>query len=220
VHGDGADAVRTAAFLRQRGLPVTTGGVPRAQDVIVVPTWGETVAQAVASDGVDPERSVGIDPLSLHSERVVLAVTPATSPIHAAPLASSIAHGRGDAEYLPVSVVGDTHGSIAQRLLSSIIAVAASIAERSIATPEAIDDAVRLALGYPRGPLAWGDHIGAARVLQLQSNLLASTGDDRYRPTQWVTQRALLDLRLTDIGTQPRDVTDSWTNGSRDTDDT
>jgi 3-hydroxybutyryl-CoA dehydrogenase len=100
-----------------------------------------------------------------------------------------------------VSVVRDTAGSVAQRLLASIVGTAASIAERSIATPDDIDKAVTAGLGYPIGPLAWGDRIGAPRLLALHERLHRTTGDPRYRPTRWVTERAHLGLPLTEPGT-------------------
>ena len=61
-------------------------------------------------------------------------------------------------------------------------------------------------LGYPAGPLALGDRVGARRMLALQANLHRATGDPRYRPTRWVTERAQLGLPLTSAGTTPADV--------------
>ncbi|MGP3638654.1 3-hydroxyacyl-CoA dehydrogenase family protein, partial [Streptomyces sp. 24-1644] len=104
-----------------------------------------------------------------------------------------------------VSVVRDTAGSVAQRLLASVVSVAASIAERSLATPADIDLAVTTGLGYPAGPLAWGERVGAGRMLELHRALHASTGDPRHRPTRWVTERAQLGLALTDPGVSPAD---------------
>ena len=63
-------------------------------------------------------------------------------------------------------------------------------------------------LGYPAGPLAWGDRIGAGRMLELHQALYASTGDPRHRPTRWVTERARLGMALTDPGTSPADCVD------------
>ncbi|MGW4519132.1 3-hydroxyacyl-CoA dehydrogenase family protein, partial [Streptomyces sp. NPDC004393] len=70
-------------------------------------------------------------------------------------------------------------------------------AERSIATPADIDAAVTAGLGYPHGPLAWGELIGGRRLLTLQEGLHRTTGDPRYRPTHWVTERVQLGLPLT-----------------------
>ncbi|NEC05061.1 3-hydroxyacyl-CoA dehydrogenase family protein, partial [Streptomyces sp. SID7909] len=109
-------------------------------------------------------------------------------------------------EPFAVSVVRDTAGSVAQRLLASVVSVAASIAERGLAAPADIDVAVTTGLGYPVGPLAWGDRIGAVRMLELHRALYASTGDPRHRPTRWVTERAALGMALTDPGTSPGDV--------------
>ncbi|MFC9255486.1 3-hydroxyacyl-CoA dehydrogenase [Amycolatopsis thailandensis] len=180
--GPDADALRAA-------LPAASDELtPEA--VVLVPTWGTTVSAAIAAHGLPASRTFGVDPLSLTARRRVLAVTPASDPD--AVRAAVGALGAGS-----VSVVRDTAGSVAQRLLASIVSVAASIAERSLATPEDIDLAVTAALGYPAGPLAWGDRVGAVRLLELQNRLHESTGDPRYRPTRWLRERAELGLPLT-----------------------
>ena len=79
-------------------------------------------------------------------------------------------------------------------MLASIVNVASSIAEQRIASPSDIDRAVKIGLGYPRGPLSWGDALGVARIHRILARLLAATGDPRYRPTAWLARRAALDL--------------------------
>ncbi|MFG3259598.1 3-hydroxyacyl-CoA dehydrogenase NAD-binding domain-containing protein [Streptomyces sp. NPDC048172] len=182
VAGEGpeADALRAAL-----GRPEGEGGL------VLVPTWGTTVAEAVAAHGLPAARTLGVDPLSLGTPRRVLAVTPATAPDAVRDAAAVLAEGHA------VTAVRDTAGSVAQRLLASIVSVAASIAERGIATPDDIDLAVTLGLGYPKGPLAWGDTVGADRMRDLGEALTATTGDPRYRPTRWVRERASLGLPLT-----------------------
>lgn len=135
--------------------------------------------------------------------RRVLAVTPASDPSAARDARAVLARAADGAEPFAVSVVRDTAGSVAQRLLASVVSVAASIAERSLAAPADIDLAVTTGLGYPVGPLAWGDRVGAARMLELQRSLHAATGDPRHRPTRWLTERAQLGLPLTRTGTSP-----------------
>ncbi|GEB47676.1 3-hydroxyacyl-CoA dehydrogenase [Streptomyces cacaoi] len=157
----------------------------------LVPTWGTTVAAAVADRGLPPERTVGVDPLALDTPRRVLAVTPATAPDAVRDAVAVLADGGHR-----VTVVRDTAGSVAQRLLASVVGVATGIAERGIAAPDDIDTAVTLGLGYPHGPLAWGDRLGTARLHTLAGNLYATTGDPRYRPTGWLTERARLGLSL------------------------
>jgi 3-hydroxybutyryl-CoA dehydrogenase len=77
-----------------------------------------------------------------------------------------------------------------------IVNTGCEIAQRGIASPDDIDAAVRIGLGYPMGPLALGDRIGAARVLAILESLQRVTGDPRYRPSLWLRRRALLGLRL------------------------
>lgn len=172
-----------------------------ARSVVLVPTWGTTVAATVAEQGLPADRTFGIDPLSLETGRRVLAVTPAADPGAAHDAAAILASGGKK-----VSVVRDTAGGVAQRLLASIVSVAASIAEQGIASPRDIDLGVTTGLGYPIGPLAWGDRVGAGRLLALYRALHTTTGDPRYRATRWVTERAQLGLSLTDPGTSPADI--------------
>ncbi|MGW8380808.1 3-hydroxyacyl-CoA dehydrogenase [Streptomyces sp. ODS28] len=186
VAGQGAELQE---FLDALGVPRGSAG---DDALVLVPTWGDTVAGAVAEHGLPPERTVGVDPLSLGTARTVLAVTPATGQDARRDAAAVLARG-GSA----VTVVRDTAGSVAQRLLSSVVSVSASIAERGIATPADIDLAVKAGLGYPYGPLEWAEHIGTARLLTLQRTLHATTGDPRHRPTRWLTERVQLGLPLT-----------------------
>ena len=206
VLGDGPDADALRRALAGSGAVLETGPEISARSLVLVPTWGTTVASVVAAHGLPPKRALGIDPLSLHTGRRVLSVTPASDPAVVQDARAVLSLPDDTSEPRRVSVVRDTAGSVAQRLLASIVAVAASIAERSIATPDAIDMAVTAGLGYPVGPLAWGDRIGTQRLLTLQERLYGSTGDPRYRPTRWVTERAQLGLPLTEPGTVPQPV--------------
>lgn len=201
--GEGAEGLRTA--LSEAGAAVESGAEPSDRALVLVPVWGTTVAAAVASLGLPAARTFGVDPLAPAGRRRVLAVTPASDPSTARDARAVLARAADGEDPWAVSVVRDTAGSVAQRLLASVVSVAASIAERSLATPADIDLAVTTGLGYPAGPLAWGDRIGAARMLELQRSLHATTGDQRHRPTRWLTERAELGLALTDPGTSPAD---------------
>ncbi|MFI5664810.1 3-hydroxyacyl-CoA dehydrogenase [Streptomyces sp. NPDC051684] len=198
VPGDDEDSRSLREALTAAGARVETSPSPAA--VVLVPVWGTGVADAVAARGLPAARTFGVDPLSVASGRRVLSVTPAADPAAARDARAVLA--RGDH---CVTLVRDSAGSVGQRLLASVVSVATSIAERSLAAPADIDLAVTLGLGYPTGPLAWGDRIGAARLLELQGALHTTTGDPRYRPTRWLTERARLGLPLTDPGTTPED---------------
>ena len=69
-------------------------------------------------------------------------------------------------------------------------------AQQRIATPSDIDRAVSLGLGYPRGPLAWGDALGPDRVLTVLRELFDFYQDPRYRPSPWLKRRARLGVSL------------------------
>jgi 3-hydroxybutyryl-CoA dehydrogenase len=71
------------------------------------------------------------------------------------------------------------------------------MAQQRIASPADIDDAVRLGLGYPQGPLALGDAIGPARIAAILAALHGLSGDPRYRASPWLRRRASLGLKLT-----------------------
>ncbi|MFE6668667.1 3-hydroxyacyl-CoA dehydrogenase [Streptomyces sp. NPDC057697] len=207
VAGQDRDAAALRAALTAAGAAVETGDGPSAGALVLVPLWGTTVAASVAGHGLPAGRTFGVDPLPPAGRRRVLAVTPAADPAAARDARAVLARAAAGEEPWAVSVVRDTAGSVAQRLLASIVSVAAGIAERSIAAPADIDLAVTAGLGYPVGPLAWGDRIGAERMLELHRALHRTTGDPRHRPSRWVTERAQLGLALTDPGTSPADCT-------------
>jgi 3-hydroxybutyryl-CoA dehydrogenase len=70
---------------------------------------------------------------------------------------------------------------IGARILAAIVNEAASAVADGVATPEAIDVAMRLGTNYPSGPLEWGERIGLAHVVHTLDALHASVPDGRYR---------------------------------------
>jgi len=106
------------------------------------------------------------------------------------------AHALFAADGVPVSMLRDSPGFVAQRVLAMIVSVGTEIAQQRIASPADIDNAVRTGLGYPLGPLAMGDALGAGTVLEILQNMYRLTGDPRYRPGGWLRRRAQLGLSL------------------------
>jgi 3-hydroxybutyryl-CoA dehydrogenase len=113
-----------------------------------------------------------------------------------APEVRDAAHALLESDEVPVTVIGDSVGFIAQRVIAMVVNIAANIAQRAIAEVEDLEAAVRVGLGYPFGPLHWGDQIGGARILQILNGQLQATGDPRYRPSPWISRRVALGMSL------------------------
>jgi 3-hydroxybutyryl-CoA dehydrogenase len=112
------------------------------------------------------------------------------------PEARAAAHGLLAADGVPVTVIHDSPGFIAQRVAATIVNIGCEIAQMRIATPSDIDKAVKLGLAYPRGPIELGDWIGPRRVLGILEALHDFYKDPRYRPSPWLVRRARLGVPL------------------------
>jgi 3-hydroxybutyryl-CoA dehydrogenase len=69
------------------------------------------------------------------------------------------------------------------RILAAIVNEAASAVADGVATPAAVDTAMRLGTNWPEGPLGWGERIGLASVVHTLDALHATVPDGRYRVT-------------------------------------
>ena len=96
-----------------------------------------------------------------------------------------------------MTVISDSAGFIAQRMIATIVNIGSDIAQQRIASPGDIDKAVTLGLGYPHGPLTFGDVVGPGRILAVLEGMQRFYGDPRYRPSPWLKRRAMLGVSLT-----------------------
>jgi 3-hydroxybutyryl-CoA dehydrogenase len=164
---------------------------PGKAEVCFVAPLGKDATTAALELGLDATRTVAVDPLFGFSKRRTLMTNPATRrDVRAA------AHAMLAFDGVPVSVIRDSPGFVAQRVVAHIVNVGCDIAQMRIAEPEALDRAVTLGLGYPRGPLAMGDALGAKKVLAVLEAMHASFNEPRYRPSPWLRRRAQLGLSL------------------------
>ena len=83
----------------------------------------------------------------------------------------------------------DTPGLALMRTVSLLANEGAEAVLQGVCDAAAVDDAMRYGVNYPRGPLAWGDAVGPARVLAVLDNLAAAYGEDRYRASLWLRRR-------------------------------
>jgi len=189
AHASAAEPVRD--LLQRLGAKVETGFAPSAEALIVVTPLGTDVSACVAAERLDAKRTLGIDTLPDIAKRRTLMRSPATDHDIAAQAQALFAQ-----DGVPASLIADSAGFVAQRVLACIVNIGCEIVQQGVCSPADLDLAVELGLGYPQGPLAWGDALGAGRVLAILEALQARTGDMRYRPSLWLRRRAELGLSL------------------------
>ena len=76
----------------------------------------------------------------------------------------------------------DAPGFIVNRLLIPMLNEAVFAYQEGLGTPEDIDEAMKLGLNHPMGPLALADLIGLDTVLPIAEVLHKGLGDGKYRP--------------------------------------
>jgi 3-hydroxybutyryl-CoA dehydrogenase len=191
-----ADARARAAVIRFLGaLPAPplfdNGATPAAGSLCITTPIGVDASTSAADERLDAARTIAVDALFEWQRRPTLMCTPATLP-----QVRQAARGLFASGGAPATLVRDSPGFIAQRIVAAVVNVSCDIAQQRIAEPADIDAAVRLGLGYPAGPLEMGDRVGAATVLRILEGLQRVTGDMRYRPSLWLRRRAQLGLSL------------------------
>jgi 3-hydroxybutyryl-CoA dehydrogenase len=82
---------------------------------------------------------------------------------------------------VPVEV-NDFPGFVSNRILMPMINEAIYTLYEGVATPEAIDEVMRLGMNHPMGPLTLADFIGLDTCLYIMETLHEGFGDDKYRP--------------------------------------
>jgi 3-hydroxybutyryl-CoA dehydrogenase len=164
---------------------------PTPDAVCFVAPLGADATTSALELGLDPARTVAVDPLFGFSKRRTLMRTPITNE-----KTIQSAHALLASDGVPVSVINDSPGFVAQRVVAHIVNVGCDIAQMRIATPEDLDRAVTLGLGYPRGPLAMGDALGPKRILAVLEAMHGFYQEPRYRPSPWLRRRAELGVSL------------------------
>lgn len=180
-------------LLKNLGAKIETGPSPSPEALTLVAPLGYDVSTVAVVERLDPARTLGIDMLidDAVTRRRVLATNPATRADFA-----RATHALFARDGKPVSVIRDSGGFVTQRVVAHIVNIAADMCQQGICSPQDLDTAVTLGLGYPMGPLAMGDTWGAANILEVLFNLQTVYGDPRYRPSPWLRRRAAIGLSL------------------------
>ena len=180
-------------LLKDLGAKIETGQSPSPQALTLVAPLGFDVTTVAVVERLDPARTVGIDMLldDAATKRRVLATNPATrSDMRDAAHALFARDGKA------VSVIRDSGGFVTQRVVATIVNIAADMCQQRVCSPKDLETAVTLGLGYPLGPLAMGDRCGPANILEVLFNMQTVYGDPRYRPSPWLRRRGAIGLSL------------------------
>ncbi|URS59063.1 3-hydroxyacyl-CoA dehydrogenase [Pseudomonas sp. Y39-6] len=188
------DRATLSALLEALGAQVEQGVTPSSEALCLLAPYGLDATAAAGLFATDPTRTVCIDPLLDPRRYRTLMPTPATRVDM-----RDAAHALLARDGVGVSVINDSVGFVAQRVLAMIVNLAGDIVQQRIASVDDLDEGVRRGLGYPQGPLAWGDSFGAKRLLTILERMTELTGDPRYRPGPWLRRRAALGLSLRHI---------------------
>ena len=178
-------------YLKTTGVEIERSASPSKDALIIITPVGYDLTTAVNDLKYDGTRSVAVDLLfGLKGPRTLM-VSPATAPEY-----RDMAHGLLGHDGQPVVVINDSPGFVAQRAVAAIINVGCNVAQRGVGVPDDIDKGAKLGLGYPFGPIEWGDRIGSKRVLFILERLQEFYRDPRYKPSPWLKRRVMLGLPL------------------------
>ncbi|AOE86784.1 3-hydroxyacyl-CoA dehydrogenase [Pseudomonas sp. TCU-HL1] len=189
VDPDADEHARLCGLVFEAGLELVE--FSQNADLLILQFWGMDVSRYCAEHRLDATKAVAVDPLPRLDNHRTLMLSSMTRPEVRDAAHALLAKGGAS-----VTVIGDSCGFVVQRVLATIVNIAADIAQRGIASVTDIEDAVRLGLGYPLGPLSLGDAIGSRKVMEILTRMHELTGDPRYRPSPWLARRASLGLPL------------------------
>ncbi|WP_394210805.1 3-hydroxyacyl-CoA dehydrogenase [Psychrobacter piscatorii] len=200
------DKTQLIDYLNAHDVTIDDNDTPHPDSLVLLAIYGEDTTNAAIRYHIDPKQAVAIDmltELTKHRTLMPSVVTQERFVAQAYALFGSSTGNKGsdsreaDAqEASSATLIAESTGFVAQRVVAMVINLGCDIAMQKIATPEDIDNAVKLGLGYPYGPISWGDHLGASRVLLILERIYRLTGDPRYRPSPWLQRRAKLDVSL------------------------
>ena len=180
-------------LLKTLGAVIETGASPSMNALTLVAPLGFDITTVAVVERLDPARTVGIDMLidDAQTKRRVLATNPATR----ADMRDA-AHALFARDGKAVSVIRDSGGFVTQRVVAHIVNIASDICQQGVCSPQDLETAVTLGLGYPQGPLAMGNRYGPTNMLEVLFNMQTVYGDTRYRPSPWLRRRGAIGLSL------------------------
>jgi 3-hydroxybutyryl-CoA dehydrogenase len=167
-------------------------GADDGKSPILVAPVGKDCTTTAVELGLDPRRTVAVDLTGDAARRLTVMTAPGADGVVLESAVALLAKSGAK-----VTVIKDSPGFIAQRMCAMIANLGCEMAMIGIASAQDVDTAMTLGLNYPRGPLALADWLGVKECHEILVQLQAITGDDRYRPSQWLRRRAMLGIGAT-----------------------
>ena len=198
------DKKQLVAYLNANNITIDDNDKPNSDSLILLAIYGDDTTNAAIRYQVNPKQAVAIDMLTDLSKHRTLMPSIVTQDNFIAQAYALFGRSNkfdkssdeGSNVAIDATLITESTGFVAQRVIAMVINLGCDIAMQGIATPKDIDNAVKLGLGYPYGPISWGDEIGASRILLILERIHGLTGDPRYRPSPWLQRRAKLDISL------------------------
>ena len=153
-------------------------GMFRTTDATIALTDGRMACQRAIEDGID--NLVLIDLALDYSKASRLAISWAHNTSEAAvqQVVDLLA-----AAGITATPLADIPGLAVMRTVAMLANEGADAVLHNVGDVAGVDLAMCAGVNYPRGPLAWADQVGVARIETVLANLQASYGEDRYRPS-------------------------------------
>ena len=190
LHGHSTAVHALADRLFERNIPHTwgeaaDGRIAEVGGAVIFVTDGRTATQRAAEMGI--ANVVLIDLALDYATAPRIAVGAAINCFApAVGAAISLLQAAG----FEVCRLGDTPGLAVMRTVAMLANEAADAVNQGVCSETGADQAMRLGVNYPRGPLAWADAVGVAAIRDVLAHLGASYGEDRYRISPLI-QRAV-----------------------------
>ena len=199
------DKQQLVDYLNAGDITIDDNDKPNPDSLVLLAIYGEDTTNAAIRYQVNPKQAVAIDMLTELSKHRTLMPSIVTQDDFVAQAYTLFGKGLDNRlvedkatpqAAVDATLITESTGFVAQRVIAMIVNLGCDIAMQGIATPKDIDNAVKLGLGYPYGPISWGNELGAQRILLILERIYGLTGDPRYRPSPWLQRRAKLGISL------------------------
>ncbi len=192
------DKKQLVDYLNAKDITIDKNDEPQSESLALLAIYGEDTTNAAIRYQINPRQAVAIDMLTDLSKHRTLMPSIVTEDKFVAQAYALFGKSSDEDSNITVdaTLITESTGFVAQRVVAMVINLGCDITMQGIATPKDIDNAVKLGLGYPYGPISWGDELGAERILLILERIYGLTGDPRYRPSPWLQRRAKLGISL------------------------